>query len=220
MHRSARAKQSIAFSKRLWMMVFGIFCIGMGVGCLRLGSFGVDAFTCMNLGISGYLGMRFGNWQLLMNAVILVPVFLLRRKSIGPGTLVNMVGVGYMADLICWIVQNLLQADLALPLRVCAMALGLGLAALGVAFYMSADLGVSPYDAVGQILEQLTGGRLTYDRARVLSDVTVVAVGVLFCLLSGGNLWSILGIGTICNALFNGPLIQLFRTRITDPLLL
>ena len=42
---------------------------------------------------------------------------------------------------------------------------------------------------------------------------------VLFCLASGDSLWMIIGIGTICNACLNGPLIQFFRTHVTEPLL-
>ena len=47
-------------------MLTGILFISICVGCYRLSAFGVDAFTCMNLGISGFLGMSFGTWQLIM----------------------------------------------------------------------------------------------------------------------------------------------------------
>ena len=41
------------FMKRCVMMITGILFIGICVGAFRLSAFGVDAFTCMNLGISG-----------------------------------------------------------------------------------------------------------------------------------------------------------------------
>ncbi len=86
-----------SFGKRFIMMVTGILFIGICVGAFRLSAFGVDAFTCMNLGISGFLHMSFGTWQLIMNAFILVVVFFGARSCIGAGTIVNMIGVGYMA---------------------------------------------------------------------------------------------------------------------------
>ena len=55
--------------RRILMMLVGIFFISVCVGCYRLSGFGVDAFTCMNLGISGFLDMQFGTWQLIMNGV-------------------------------------------------------------------------------------------------------------------------------------------------------
>ena len=62
-------------TKRAGMMILGILFIGLCVSFLRLSGFGVDPFSAMNLGISGFIGWSFGTWQLLMNAVILVIVF-------------------------------------------------------------------------------------------------------------------------------------------------
>ena len=202
--------------KRSLMMVTGILFIGICVGAYRLSAFGVDAFTCMNRGISGFLGMSFGAWQLLMNAAILAVVFLKARKCIGAGTIVNMVGVGYLADFICWLFRGV---EMTLPMRIGALALGSVFAGLGVAFYMVAEMGVAPYDSVAIMLENASKGRIPFQRARALSDVTVVIVGVVFCLLSGGELRLIIGIGTICNALFNGPLIQFFKTHAAEPIM-
>ncbi|MEY8337605.1 hypothetical protein AALB16_06175 [Lachnospiraceae bacterium 62-35] len=205
--------------KRSLMMVSGILFICMAVGMYRLSGFGVDAFTCMNLGISGFIDMSFGTWQLIMNGCILIAVFLTVRRCIGAGTIVNMVCVGYGADFICWLVQNALLIEMTLPLRIGALIAGSMSAGLGVAFYMAANMGIAPYDSVAVIIEKLTASRIRFQYARVLSDVTVVMVGVIFCLLAGNELWRILGIGTICNACFNGPLIQFFRVHIAEPIM-
>ncbi len=207
------------FIKRCVMMTTGILFIGICVGSYRLSEFGVDAFTCMNLGISEFLHMSFGTWQLLMNAAILVIVFFTARSCIGAGTIVNMVAVGYLADLLCWLVGDVLQIQLNLPMRIGALLLGSIFAGLGVAFYMAADMGIAPYDSVAVIIENITQQRIPFQRARVLSDVTVVIIGVIFCLLAKGDLRLIIGVGTICNALCNGPLIQFFKTHAAEPLL-
>lgn len=207
------------FIKRCLMMAAGILFIGICVGSFRLSGFGVDAFTCMNLGISGFLHMQFGTWQLMMNAVILIVMFFTSRHCIGPGTIVNMVGVGYLADFICWFFQNVLRLEMTLPLRILALLFGMLSASIGVALYMTADMGIAPYDAVGIIIEEKTAHRLKYDKARMLGDIAAVIIGVVFCLLSGGSLWLIIGIGTICNAVFNGPLIQFFKIHLTDHML-
>ncbi len=158
---------------RVFMMVTGILFICICVGSYRLSRFGVDAFTCMNLGISGYLGMVFGTWQMMVNAVILLVVFFTVRRCIGAGTIVNMVCVGYGADLICWLFQDVWQVEMTLPLRILALLLGCLFAGLGVAF----------------------------------------------CLMAGNDLWMILGVGTVCNAFLNRPLIQFFRVHVAEPLL-
>lgn len=211
--------QNKNYTKRVFMMLVGILFIGVCVGSFRLSEFGVDAFTCMNLGISGFIHMSFGTWQLIMNAVILVVIFFTVRHCIGLGTIVNMVGVGYLADFICWLFQEVLKIEMTLPLRIVALFIGMLFAGMGVALYMVADMGIAPYDAVGVIIEEMTNHKLKYDKARVISDVTVVIVGVLFCLMSHGKLGLIIGIGTVCNALFNGPLIQFFKTHVTEKML-
>ncbi len=207
------------FIKRCVMMVTGILFIGICVGAYRLSAFGVDAFTCMNLGISGFLHMTFGTWQLIMNAAILAVVFFTVRHCIGAGTIVNMICVGYMADFICWLFQGVLQVEMTLPLRMIALFIGSVFAGLGVAFYMVADMGIAPYDSVALMIEKAAKGKIPFQYARVCSDITAVIVGIVFCLLSGGNLWMVIGLGTVCNALFNGPLIQFFRLHVALPIM-
>ena len=148
-------KMKVSYSRRTVMMLTGILFISLCVGCYRLSNFGVDAFTCMNLGISGFLHMSFGTWQLIMNAVILVVVFFTVRKNIGAGTIINMVCVGYGADFICWIVEDMLKVEAGLPLRILFLAAGCLFAGLGVAFYIVADMGIAPYDSVAFIIQKL-----------------------------------------------------------------
>ena len=199
---------------RAAFMLLGILLIGICVTCYRLSEFGVDPFSGMNLGISGFIGWSFGNWQLVANILILVVVFFTVRYLIGPGTVINMVGVGYTADFLCWVVLDVLKVEMTLPLRILALCLGTLFASLGVALYMIADMGLAPYDSVALIIEKLTKGKVPFQFARVASDITVIVIGVAFCLAAGNNVWLIVGIGTIANALLNGPLIQFFRKRI------
>ena len=199
---------------RAAFMLLGILLIGICVTCYRLSEFGVDPFSGMNLGISGFIGWSFGNWQLVANILILVVVFFTVRHLIGPGTVINMVGVGYTADFLCWVVLDVLKVEMTLPLRTLALCLGTLFASLGVALYMIADMGLAPYDSVALIIEKLTKGKVPFQFARVASDITVIVIGVAFCLAAGNNVWLIVGIGTIANALLNGPLIQFFRKRI------
>ncbi len=211
--------QNKPFLKRCIMMLTGILFIGVCVGAYRLSSFGVDAFSCMNLGISGFLHMSFGTWQLILNAGILVVVFFNARQGIGAGTIVNMICVGYLADFICWIFQDIIKLEMTLPLRIIALIIGCIFAGMGVAFYMVAEMGVAPYDSVATIIQNRSHDRIPFQNARVMSDVTVVVIGVVFCLMSRGDLRRIIGIGTICSALLNGPLIQFFKTHVAEPVM-
>lgn len=201
-------------TKRAGMMILGILFIGLCVSFLRLSGFGVDPFSAMNLGISGFIGWSFGTWQLLMNAVILVIVFFQARHCIGAGTIINMIFVGYIADFVCWLAQDVVQIEMSLPLRIIALILAQLMASMGVALYMVADMGIAPYDSVAIIIEKLTHQKIPFHKARVLSDVVVVIIGIAFAIASGAGVWAVAGIGTVINACFNGPLIQFFKTKL------
>lgn len=199
-------------------MVLGILFIGLCVSFLRLSQFGVDPFSAMNLGISGFIGWSFGTWQLLINAIILVVVFFQARSCIGVGTIINMIFVGYIADFICYVANDVandvVQIQMNLPLRIIALLLAQLMASMGVALYMVANMGIAPYDSVAVIIEKLTHQKIPFHKARVLSDVVVVIIGIIFAIASGAGIWSVVGIGTIINACFNGPLIQFFKTKL------
>ena len=89
-------------------VVIGIFMVGIAVGLFKIAAMGADPFTAMNTGISSRIGMQFGTLQLIVNAIVLVFVFLFKRQFIGFGTIFNMVFVGYTADLSCgfWQISN------------------------------------------------------------------------------------------------------------------
>lgn len=206
------------FKRRFVFMLLGVVSIAMCVGSFRLSNFGVDPYSCMNLGISAFLGMQFGTWQLIMNALVLILQFFLGRKWIGAGTLFNMVCVGYGADLICYVARDVLDVNMTLPLRILALVVGMVLAGIGVAFFMTADLGLAPYDSVGMIIEKQTKGKIAYQYARIMSDVLVVLVGVSFCLAAKAELKEIAGIATVINACLLGPVIAFFKRKVTGPL--
>lgn len=169
-------------------MVLGILFIGLCVSFLRLSQFGVDPFSAMNLGISGFIGWSFGTWQLLVNAIILVVVFFQARSCIGLGTIINMVFVGYIADFICYVANDVVQIQMNLPLRILALLLAQLMASMGVALYMVADMGIAPYDSVATIIEKLTHQKIPFHKARITIHQFLQGSypeRMQFCLLNG-----------------------------------
>ncbi len=199
-------------TKRLLMMLAGNLLIGVGVAFYRISGFGADPYTCMNLGVSGFLGMSFGNWQLLMNIILLAAVWFTVRNCIGLGTLVNMVFVGYTADFLCWLLLEQLGLSVDMSLRIVFLLLGMLFLSFGCACYMSAEMGIAPYDSAAFIITKYAGERVSFRAARIATDVTVVIVGIVFCVAGGNSVWQAAGLGTVICAFCNGPLIQYFRS--------
>ncbi len=196
-------------------MFLGNFFIGFSVCLLRLAGFGTDPFSCMNIGVSNHLPISYGTYQLLFNLVLFIPMICWFRKGLGLGTLINMAGLGYIADFCIWLfgiagitIQGL---EAMVPVRILLLCLGVLSICFGVALYMECDLGIAPYDALGQIIEQLTHGKVKFKWARILTDVISVLIGFI-----AGN---IVGIATIVTAFFTGPLVTWFKEHIVCKIL-
>ena len=199
-------------TNRIRKMVFGVLCIGIGSGLFRYAGFGADPFTTMNLGISSLLNLSFGTWQLIMNIVLFLPVLFWGRKTVGWGTAANMVFVGYLSDASLSMMNSLLDES-TLVMRLMIMIVAMVIASFGVACYIVPELGVAPYDALQLMIEQHSKGKISYRAARIGCDSLCIVIGIAALLAAGGKLFSLVGIGTICNVLMMGPVIQFFKER-------
>lgn len=165
--------------KTILQAVFGVALIGMGSGMFRFVEWGVDPCSCTVKGISVVTGVQFGTVQLLYNCVLFIFVLLLFIRSIGLGTIINMVGVGYMSDFTFWIVSDVLKISPNIPVKIILVAVFLVVFSLGIAIYMEAEIGTAPYDTLGEIISKVTDNRVPFHIARVMVDVTHVLIGIL-----------------------------------------
>ena len=170
---------------------------------MRFSGMGTDPFVTMNIGISESIVMDFGTIQMLANIAVLLVMLWFRPKLIHLGTLLGIFFVGYFSDFLLGMLQNLPDT---LTMRMLGLLLGLIACCFGVAVYMTADMGLAPYDALGIILLEKLPLRLTYREIRIMTDLSCVAVGFI--------LGAQIGIGTIITAFFTGPLINYFKKKV------
>ena len=95
--------------------------------------------------------------------------------------------------------------------RVMLLIAGFSVCCFGVSFYMAAELGMGPYDALGWIVETRTTGRIPFARARIALDCTTTAIGFI-C-------GSIVGLGTLLMACGTGPFVSFLMRHVSRPLL-
>ena len=111
--------------------------------------------------------------------------------------------------------------DPSLPVRIACLVIGIVIICFGSALYMTADLGVSTYDAVAIVMSsKWHWGKFKY--IRIITDLVCVAAGCTLFVLAGnalGKIPTIAGAGTIITAFFMGPLIDFFNVKVARPLL-
>lgn len=195
--------------RRVVMVCVGVFFMGFAISLLVYAAFGSDPCTCMNLGISSVLGLSLGMWQLSLNVIILLFMFLFSRHLIGIGTVINMVSIGFLVDFFRGIFAQIFPEPPTSPVRILVMLFAVVLLSFTAALYISPQLGVSPYDGLAfMIAEHL---HVQFRWCRIVCDVIAVIIGWL-C-------GSVVGVGTVLTAFFMGPLIKNFIDMITDKFL-
>ena len=189
------------FASNVVMVVCAVLCMGISLGFLLETDLGTDPYTFMNVSIAGKIGWTLGNWQLTLNSVMLLIVIIVTGiKLIGPGSIANMVLVGYTVDFTRMILGKIFADGFFMgPVaRPVTFILGLIGFLISAAVYMNSRLGLSPYDGTGKIFCDIFK-KIPFFITRIVFDSCAVVIGFLF-----GDRPRI---GTILMAVFLGPAI-------------
>ena len=191
------------------MSLIGISLISFGAALSQTMNMGLDPFTAINTGASELLGFTLGNYQLFVNAAILAIILFFDRKIIGWGTVFNLVLVGYMIEFFISMLESFIDpTQFAFIVQLLITVVAILIFTFGVALYMDADLGVSPYDAIAPVITDRVSA--SYKTVRMIQDIVVVITAWIL----GGPV----GVSTFITGFLAGPLIDFFSNRFTRKL--
>ena len=200
--------------KRIGMSLLGVIICAISVGIFKEAALGVDPFQSLMAGLDSFIPISFGTLYVITNAILLLFSLIFDRHYIGIATFINLFLLGYITEYSYKFIHQLIP-DPSMAVRIICLIIGVVIICFGSSFYMTADLGVSTYDAIPLYLSdrkyKVFGHVLPFRVIRIGCD--------LLCVLIGFLLGWMPGIGTIITALFMGPLITFFRKRLSDPLL-
>lgn len=206
--------------KRIGMSLFGVIICAVSVGIFKIAALGVDPFQSFMAGLDAMIPIDFGTLYVITNAVMLIFALVFDKHYIGIATFINLFLLGYITQFTYDFLQKIIVAP-SIMIRILCLIVGVVIICFGSAFYMTADLGVSTYDAVALIIcNTWKKGKFQY--VRIITDIVCVILGVALFLLAGGGLAqipTIAGIGTIITAFFMGPLIEFFNVHVARPVL-
>jgi len=207
-------------TRRILMSLFGVLICAVSVGIFKIAALGVDPFQSLMSGLDALIPIPFGTLYVIVNVVLLSFSLIVDRHNIGIATFINLFLLGYITDFTHSFLQTII-IDPSLPVRALCLTVGVVVICFGSALYMTADLGVSTYDAVAIVLSgKWKVAKFKY--CRIATDLVCVITGCAIFLIAGGS-WAqiptIAGVGTIITAFFMGPLIEFFNAKIARPLL-
>lgn len=188
--------------KSILAAAFGVLLVGVGVAFNQCAGFGNDPVGIVYDGIRSVSGMdqtQLGMASNVVNVALLVVLFFAGRRYVSVGTFVYLLPYGFCVDL-----GNFLYGRLGASedffVRAAFSVLGCLLLSLGVAIYITVDIGVDPFTGVVLVLRDVL--KKEYRYVKIGFDLTMVILGTLL----GGKL----GVVTVITALAVGPVIQFF----------
>jgi len=206
--------------KRILMSIFGVLICGVAVGFFKRAMFGVDPFQSLMSGLDSIIPIDFGTLYVIVNVVMLLFSLIFDRHYIGLATFINLFLIGYIAEFSLNSLEKFFPA-LGIPGRSVCLIIGILIICVASSFYMTADIGVSTYDAVALIISNTWHiGKFKY--VRIVTDVICVILGVALYFLSGSpvsGIGAVVGAGTIITAFFMGPLVDFFARKLAKPFL-
>ena len=198
--------------RRVAAMLLGNLAMGIGVGALKLSMMGNDPFTAFAMVASESLHMGLGNFQLILNSILVICQIIWGCRYIGLGTLVNMYLVGYVVQYSAVMLERLIGSGAGHSFVYCLvyMFAALLVVSFGLSMYQKADLGIAPYDYLS--IGMTEHSKIPYFANRVFTDGSCVCL-ILLSLAAGLIGWenSHLGVATFVCAFCLGPFVSLFN---------
>ena len=202
------------------MSLFGVVICAISVGIFKIAALGVDPFQSLMAGLDKLIPIPFGTLYVIVNVLLLTFSLIADRKNIGIATFINLFLLGYITQFTYEFLQTLI-VNPSMIVRFSCLIIAIVIICFGSAFYMTANLGVSTYDAVAIVFSSKWKiGKFQY--VRIFTDVVCVVLGAVIFVIGGGQIKeipTIVGIGTIITAFFMGPLIEFFNVKIARPFL-
>ena len=207
-------------NKRILMSVLGVVICGISVGFFKRATFGVDPFQSFMSGLDTMIPIDFGTLYVIANVCLLLFSIINDRSKIGIATVINLLFTGYIADFSHQFLNNMFPA-LGMTGRIIMLVIGIVVMCFSSAFYFTANLGVSTYDAVALVISE-KWNPAPFRFCRIACDLVCVITGVILFLCAGqpiSNIGAVVGVGTIVTAFFMGPLIDFFNVHVAQPFL-
>lgn len=207
-------------ARRIAMSLLGVIICAVSVGVFKIAALGVDPFQSLMSGLDKLIPIQFGTLYVIVNVILLSFALITDRHYIGIATFINLFLLGYITQFTYEYLQTVI-VDPSIWVRFLCLIIGIVVICFGSALYMTADLGVSTYDAIALVCaNKYKIGKFQF--IRIGTDLVCVISGCIVYLIGGGTIAeipTIAGIGTIITAFFMGPLIEFFNVKIARPLL-
>lgn len=200
-------EQGKVTARSVLIALIGVLLVGVGVAFNNCAGLGNDPVGIVYDGIRNVTGMgaeQLGLASNIVNLSLALLVFFTGRKYISVGTLVYFLPYGFFVELGILLYQFLAPETGGLAVQIAFSVVGCLLLYLGVAVYITMDIGVDPFTGIVLVIRDAV--KKEYRIVKIIFDITMIILGTVL----GGKLGAV----TIITALTAGPVIQFFSGKL------
>ena len=198
-------KQGQISIKTILIAVVGVLLVGAGVAFNNCAGLGNDSIGIVYDGIKNAFGMstqQLGMASNVVNISLVLILLVIGRKYISVGTFVYLLPYGVCVD-IGTRIYELMSLPEGMIFQILAAVMGCILLYLGVALYITVNIGVDPFTGIVLVLADKF--KKEYRIVKIGFDLAMIVIGFVL----GGKA----GMVTIVTALTAGPCIQFFHKK-------
>ena len=190
---------------KLVLALAGIILVGTGVAFNAAAALGNDPVGIVYDGIRSAAHLsaqQLGMASNVVNLVLVCVIFFLGRRYVNIGTFIYILPYGAVVDLGGFVYRSLPFGH-SLTGQILGACAGCLLLYIGVAMYITADIGLDPFTGLVMVIRDRVGKE--YRTVKICFDIGCIVLGTLL----GGKLGAI----TIITALTAGPVIQFLAEK-------
>ncbi len=191
---------------RLVMYFGGLLVMTMGIALSVKSNLGVSPVSSIPYTMTCVWGIEMGQATILFHAVLVLLQIIILRKAFKIKNLLQIaVGVvfGYFTTF-CNYLVSFLPTPENLIIRFCMLLISIILVAVGIFFYVPANL--MPLAGEGTMLVISNITHIEFSKVKICFDVTMVVISLVTCLIALHKLGSV-GLGTVIAAVCVGAVL-------------
>ena len=190
-------------ANRLICYFIGLFIMTIGIAISVKSNLGVSPVSSIPYTLTRCWGIEMGKATILFHCVLVLLQILILRKNFKLKSLFQIpVGIifGYFTTF-CNYLMTFLPTPKNIIVRICMILISTVLVAIGIFFYLPANIMPLAGEGVMQAVDDTT--KIDFPKVKVSFDIAMVAISLVTCLLVLHNLGSV-GIGTVMAAVLVG----------------
>lgn len=190
---------------RIMYIILGSIISGLGIAMMSKGTLGVDTLSVFMIGIAKLFDLPFSYANAMVNLTIIIIVFMINRKIIGIGSLINACSIAFTIHTSSDVIETVIADNEALNYIV--IIIGPICIGAGAAIYVNQNLGASALESLTLCLCGIFN-KLSMKTARIILDTIFALLGFMI----GGPI----GLGTITCIVLVGPTVSIVSKLLNE----